>query len=234
MKIEKPIHDLYSHSYISLKNKYFFHSVGKAANSTVKHFLYLGEARGTRFKYENVHDRRLSPLISPFQLTEEHLMEVFNSEDFFKFTFVRNPYSRLLSCYLDRIVPMRSTPYKELVRYLGKDVGYDVGFQEFIETICNQSIYEQNNHWRVQYYDAMCDIVDYSFIGKQERFSEDMTVIWKKIYSKFSVPNFESTNSSPSRTNSTGKVDIYWNSDLIKIVNSKYKLDFEYFKYEMM
>lgn len=233
MKIEKPIHDLYSHSYISLKNKYFFHSVGKAANSTVKHFLYLGEARGTRFKYENVHDRRLSPLISPFQLTEENLLEIFNSQDFFKFTFVRNPYSRLLSCYLDRIVPKKSTPYKELVRYLEKDIGYEVSFQEFIETICKQSVYEQNNHWRVQYYDTMSDIVNYSFIGKQESFSEDMKTVWKKVYPKLTVPIFDSKNSSPSKTGSTEKVDLYWNSALIRIVNEKYKKDFENFNYEM-
>lgn len=233
MKIEKPIHDLYSHSYISLKNKYFFHSVGKAANSTVKHFLYLGEAKGTRFKYENVHDRRLSPLISPFQITEKHLLEIFNSEEFFKFTFVRNPYSRLLSCYLDRIVPKKSTPYKELVRYLGKDIGYEVSFQEFIEAICKQSIYEQNNHWRVQYYDTMSDIVDYSFIGKQESFAEHMSIVWSKVYPNLALPNFDSTNSSPSRTSSEKKIDIYWDSYLINIVNEKYRMDFEHFDYDM-
>lgn len=232
MKIEKPIHDLYSHSYISLKNKYFFHSVGKAANSTVKHFLYSAETKGTRFKYENVHDRRLSPLISPFQLSEKEFFEIINRDDFFKFTFVRNPYSRLLSCYLDRIVPMRATPYKELVRKMGKDEGYMVSFQDFIQTICSQSNYEQNNHWRLQYADAMCDVINYDFIGKQESFSSDMSLVWQKIYPKVSLPDFSSQNSSPSKTGSSDKIAQYWNESLIQRVNDRYMLDFKTFGFE--
>ncbi|WP_154067066.1 hypothetical protein [Pseudomonas sp. CC6-YY-74] len=75
-KVAKPKKDFYNHSYISLKNKYFFHSVGKAANSTVKHFLYGEELAGTGISYKTVHDRLSSPLISPYQLTESALEEV--------------------------------------------------------------------------------------------------------------------------------------------------------------
>ncbi|WP_438455127.1 sulfotransferase family protein [Vreelandella venusta] len=231
MNIEKPIHDLYSHTYISLKNKYLFHSVGKAANSTVKYFLYAEESRGTRLKYDNVHDRRASPLVSPFQLPSSCLFDIFSSEEYFKFTFVRNPYSRLLSCYLDRIIPKRSTPYKELVKYLGRDIGYDVSFSEFIEAVCSQSNYEQNNHWRLQYADAMCDILKYSYIGKQEVFSESMSDIWGNIFPGSIVPDFGSKNMSPSKTNSASKVANYWTNDLRRMVAKRYEKDFLNFNY---
>lgn len=230
--IEKPIHDLYSHMYISLKNQYLFHSVGKAANSTVKFFLYTGESRGTRYKYEDVHDRRSSPLISPFQLPENQLVDIFKRKDFFKFTFVRNPYSRLLSCYLDRILPRKSTPYKEFVRYIGKEVGYEVSFEEFIRVICSQSNKDQNNHWRLQYADAMCELIAYDFIGRQESFSTDMAVVWKKIYPRFSVPDFSSRNMSPSKTGSADKVSEYWARELREIVLARYAQDFDYFGYQ--
>ncbi|MBS9402918.1 sulfotransferase family 2 domain-containing protein [Halomonas sp. TRM85114] len=231
MDIEKPVHDLNSHMYISLKNRYLFHSVGKAANSTVKYFLYAEESRGTRLKYDNVHDRRASPLISPFQLSEDCLNNVLTSDKFFKFTFVRNPYSRLLSCYLDRIVPKKSTPYKELVRYLGKEIGYDVHFAEFIEAICEQSNFEQNNHWRLQYADAMCGLINYTFIGKQETFNVDMLKIWKNIYPKSKIPDFGSKNMSPSKTGSTDKVSQYWTKPLKSLVSERFEKDFHYFGY---
>ena len=111
----KPKKDFYSHSYISLKNSYFFHSVGKAANSTVKHFLYLEELKGSGLKCRTVHDRVCSPLISPYQLNNGMVKDVLEG-NFFKFTFVRNPYSRALSCYLDRIKNHRTVPYKKLVK----------------------------------------------------------------------------------------------------------------------
>lgn len=233
LDIEKPKDDLYSHMYISLKNRYVFHSVGKAANSTVKHFLYAEESRGTRLKYDNVHDRRASPLISPFQLSEFDLLKLIKDEAYFKFTFVRNPYSRLLSCYLDRIVPKRSTPYRELIRYLGKEVGDDISFEEFIKTICGQANNEQNNHWRLQYADAMCNLIAYDFIGKQESFKEDMATIWKHLYPESSTPNFGAENKSPSATGSTQKLGQYWDDDLRVLVKERYAKDFEFFGYDL-
>tara|TARA_R110000796_G_scaffold200418_2_gene316443 strand:- start:10543 stop:11244 length:702 start_codon:yes stop_codon:yes gene_type:complete len=232
MNIDKPVHDLYSHMYISLKNKFLFHSVGKAANSTVKYFLYAEEARGTRLKYDNVHDRRASPLLSPFQLSKNCLNDIVESKDFFKFTFVRNPYSRLLSCYLDRIVPKKSTPYNEIVRFLGKDIGYDVGFDEFIEVICSQSNYEQNNHWRLQYSDAMCNVIDYDLLGKQETFDSDMRKVWSKIYPSSPIPDFSSKNMSPSKTGSNEKISQYWTPSLKNLVAERYDLDFVMLEYE--
>ena len=120
INIEKPIHDLYSHMYISLKNKYLFHSVGKAANSTVKFFLYAGEARGTRYKYESVHDRRSSPLVSPFQLSEKQLIDILKEEgaslkdivDVTSFLVNMNDfggYNQVYAQYFDYDGPTRTT-----------------------------------------------------------------------------------------------------------------------------
>lgn len=231
-KAGKPQKDFYNHSYISLRNKYFFHSVGKAANSTVKHYLYDEELKGTGIKYKTVHERLNSPLISPFQLDDALLSEVLYSENYFKFTFVRNPYSRILSCFLDRIQDKRSAPYKELVRWAGRDVGYDFKFNEFVELICGQSDYEQNNHWRLQYADAMCGLIDYDFIGKQETFSIDMESVWGKIFPASLIKDFSAINKSPSKTDSSRRLNEYWSEDLMLKFSRRYEKDFEHFGYK--
>lgn len=231
-KSGKPLKDFYNHSYISLKNKYFFHSVGKAANSTVKHYLYTEELKGTGIKYKTVHERLNSPLVSPFQIDESLLSEVLYSENYFKFTFVRNPYSRILSCFLDRIQDKRSAPYRELVRWAGCEIGYDFKFNEFVELICGQSDYEQNNHWRLQYADAMCGLINYNFIGKQETFSSDMGFIWGKLFPRSINEDFTKVNKSPSQTRSTEKLNNYWSRDLIIKVAERYEKDFCFFNYD--
>jgi len=230
-KVAKPKKDFYSHSYISLKNKYFFHSVGKAANSTVKHFLYTEELAGTGIKYKTVHDRLNSPLVSPYQLSESILEEVLFGEAYYRFTFVRNPFSRLLSCYLDRIQDINSAPYKELVRWSGVEDGHKFSFEEFVVIVCKQADHEQNNHWRLQYADAMCGLVKYDFIGKQESFNEDMMRVWKKIYPQSAVKDFSGINKSPSKTNSSKSLADYWDSHLVRLVAERYEKDFSCFGY---
>lgn len=232
--LDKPEKDFYNHSYISLKNRYFFHSVGKAANSTVKHYLYNEELKGTGIKYKTVHERLNSPLISPFQLDSLLLNEVLLSDKYFHFTFVRNPYSRILSCFLDRIQNINSAPYKELVRWAGREIGYNFTFSEFVALICEQSDCEQNNHWRLQYADAMCGAIKYDFIGKQETFDNDMKIIWKSLFPESSVKDFSKINKSPAKTGSKEKLHEYWNQDLISKVADRYKADFEYFDYNKL
>jgi len=179
----KPLRDFNDHFYVSFKHRYAFHTVGKAANSTVKHTFYRYELRDTHYRLPSVHVRLCSPLLSPFQLDERLLREIFFGRSFFRFTFIRNPYSRLLSCYLDRIKNMKSRPYIELIGGMGKSTGYDPSFEEFITFICRQDVHAQNNHWRVQTADALCGLIDYDFIGRQEQFSVDLArlihqVVW--------------------------------------------------------
>ncbi len=158
--------------------------------------------------------------------------KVFSGNEFFRFTFVRNPYSRLLSCYLDRIVPGKSRPYRELILGMGKDLGYKPSFAEFISTICRQTVHEQNNHWRVQYYDALCNFVNYNYIGKQERFEEDFSKIHRRIFGAPPDQDLLNTNASPSATSAKSRLSEFWTPDLTEMVAEKYAEDFHFFRYD--
>lgn len=227
----KPVRDFQEHFYISLRHRYAFHTIGKAANSTVKHIFYSQELAGTRFPMPSVHDRMASPLLSSYQLSDMDLRNVLYEQDFLRFTFVRNPFSRILSCYLDRIQDQKSRPYNELMNFMGKERGYAPSFPEFIEAICAQSVYQQNNHWRVQYYDAMANCFEYDFIGKQESFAEDISHLYRRIFNRPLEDGAVKTNASPSQTSASQKVLEYWTKDLQECFVEKYEADFEYFNY---
>lgn len=227
----KPKKDFFNHTYISLRNHYVYTAVGKAANSTVKHYLYELEYTGSFFKTKTLHDRQCSPLLSPFQLPSPLLKEVFTSHLYYRFSMVRNPYTRLLSCYLDRIVPAHSAPYKQLLQTIGKPEGSQISFQEFICAVCKQMPYDQNNHWRLQTSEILASNIEYDFIGKQESFADDMTTIWSHIAPDFPIPNFTSENKAPSITSAAKRLHEFYTPELINMVREAYEEDFITFGY---
>lgn len=227
----KPKADFLNHTYISLRNAYVYFAVGKAANSTVKHHLYELEYAGTPFKTKSVHDRQSAPLLSPFQLPDDMLEEVFNSPKFFRFSVVRNPYARILSCYLDRIVPANSAPYRQLVIAMGRSAGEAVSFEEFVRTICQQKPFEQNNHWRLQVSEICMAATKCDFIGKQETFAQDMAQIWRKVAGGRPMPDFAKENLAPSITSAEKRLDEYYTPELVDLVRKAYREDFETFDY---
>lgn len=229
----KPKNDFFNHTYISLRNHYVYMAVGKAANSTVKHHLYELEYAGTRFKTKSLHDRQYAPLLSPFQLSDDLLEEVLTSPKYYRFSVVRNPYARLLSCYLDRIVPGNSAPYRQLLLAMNKPDGTKVSFSEFINTVCRQNPFDQNNHWRLQVCEIFSNKIKYNLIGKQENFSEDMSIIWPHIASGKGVPNFSAENKSPSITSANKHLNDYYTSELIELVREAYRDDFSEFGYSI-
>jgi hypothetical protein len=227
----KPLHDFYSLTFISLRNQYVYVAVGKAANSTVKHVLFTLEYEGTRFTTRSVHDRQSAPLVSPFQLPPQLLNDALLSPSYFRFAIVRHPYTRLLSCYLDRIQRKAGGAYKQIVRQMNINEGDPISFPDFIYLICSQTPYQQNAHWRLQKAELLMDVVTYDFIGKQEQFASDMLTIWSKIAPRLPAPDFVGTNKSPSTTSANARIDDYYTHDLKTRVLKAYAEDFCTFEY---
>lgn len=91
---------------ISLRNKFLFARVPKVANSSLKHLIYNMEKMpwSDPIREDMVHDSNYGPVLRPALLGYESpiLHRALFSDQFFRFTFVRNPYARALSGYLDR------------------------------------------------------------------------------------------------------------------------------------
>ncbi|MDK3074537.1 sulfotransferase family 2 domain-containing protein [Sedimentitalea sp. JM2-8] len=91
---------------ISLRNRFMFARVPKVANSSLKHLIYNMEKMpwSDPIREDMVHDSNYGPVLRPALLGYESpiLHRALFSDRFFRFTFVRNPYARALSGYLDR------------------------------------------------------------------------------------------------------------------------------------
>lgn len=235
IKHRKKLHDFENNTNISLRNRYVYFAVDKVANSSIKNSLFEIEYAPVGKKTVTLYDKRSSPLLSPYQLPPDLLREVLNSGNYFRFAFVRNPYARLLSCYLDRILTASSKPRRQLNAYLksrGENTE-DVSFSSFIRAICSQDSNTQNSHWRVQTDDILYGDIEFDFIGKFESLWEDMAIVSSRIWGELrpEMAN-KDINKSPRATHAGGKLHEFYTPELAALVVERFAPDFDAFGYE--
>jgi hypothetical protein len=148
----------------------------------------------------------------------------------FKFCFVRHHFTRLLSCYLDKI--QRNRPQKaEILRQLGlpeDKLDTPVSFGQFVSAVVEQPVSAMNHHWRAQYYQTMQDGIQYDFIGRFEQLEEGMRVLEERISPELArCLRPESRNATEARTESEN----YLTDELKEAIYQKFHLDFEHFGY---
>lgn len=229
----KPNQDFQINTHISLKNKYVFFQVSKVASSTVVHHLQSVEFKGSGFKVQNPNNKHVSPHLSPFQLSESGLLEVMESERYRKVAFVRNPFSRLLSCYLHRIVGAPDSPSARLFGRVSGDEEVP-SFERFIGVICEQNSREMDRHWRVQSDEVLADVVGLDFVGHFEKLGDDLCALEQYLFGgeAFDRTALRELNASPASTRSDARLREYYDKDLVERVVNRFARDFELFGYE--
>ena len=113
----------------------------------------------------------------------------------FKFTFVREPFERLLSAYKDKFVSRRTFD-RPLLKYYGPKILLrfrpnvtkkslesldDITFPEFVEYIIKDGVNEGfDRHWN--HYIDQCNpcLIKYDFIGRYEYLAEDGNYMLRK------------------------------------------------------
>lgn len=234
----KPKKDFQISTHISLPNKYAFIQVSKAASSSVKWALQTLEFAKTSWHVTNVNNKFLSPHISPYQVDDETLDKIFFSDSFKRVTFVRNPFTRILSCYLHRIVAKpRSASNKALMKLTGGRGGADVSFDEFVEIICAQQSKEQEAHWRCQSDDLCFDSIRYDFVGKVENIDTDIKELIALLYGDQGLEKLIENgfkDASPMKNDTQAKLkQFYSNKKTVDLIRNRFKTDFENFGYSM-
>ncbi len=150
----------------------------------------------------------------------------------FTFTFVRNPFARLVSCYESKFhtdpLRNRNAMRRKSLDFDGYLYGYmkkDEGFSTFIDQIVSIPWRLDNNHFCSQYRKITDKngklLVDY--FGKFERLAEDYELVRArgnfaplKIYNKSRHGDWRD----------------YYTTDLVKKVYKKYSVDVKFLGYE--
>jgi len=152
---------------------------------------------------------------------------LFGKEDFnnyFKFAFVRNPYSRLVSAY-EFLQNGGGGPYDEKIVSIVKP--YD-SFENFVLKYLNSKTIKTSRYFRPQYY-FVCDskdtvIIDY--IGRFEQLEKDYEFIRSKIGTGEPLKKMNVTNNKKFPLK-----EYYSNSAIVEKIVSLYYKDFGLFNY---
>jgi hypothetical protein len=176
--------------FVSLPKRYMYFEVPKAGCSMMKHLLrhvegcsgplkrpaYLGhESRRELW----VHDLSNVPLPSLVDLDDKTQRDVLESPDFLRMTTVRNPYTRLVSAWKDKVVVCCELTGRDVyLRIKGRlpeihelPISFDE-FVQFVEGQCDLPWCDQ--HWIRQVEYTFFPAMNFSHVIKMEELKEGL------------------------------------------------------------
>ncbi|XP_022777724.1 carbohydrate sulfotransferase 11-like [Stylophora pistillata] len=159
---------------VNEKYKILFCYIPKIACTQWK--TVIASLSGPQLAYPGIHDARNFKFLSNYPTDEVKRM----LKTYFKFVFVREPFERLLSAYLDKFQSGDPAFHKNygqriitLYRPGGNPEEKNVKFDEFLNYVLHLGDGYWNEHW--QTYDNLCQPcgIPYDFIGHFENLGQE-------------------------------------------------------------
>ncbi len=195
----------------------------KSACSTIKLSLQRAELGDPEFEPpKSVHDFDGSPLVT-WPDTADLGEAAFEGRRVF--SFVREPFGRLRSVYLNKIVrPQKRGKFRTDAGFAADETP---SFDRFVRSICDQDPATQNPHWRLQVLNLSVDAIRYDAIGKLERFAGD----WARFAD--TVPGLDRrSHFAGMRTGAAVRDDLVLSPGARRAVQTAYAADFARFDYD--
>ncbi len=226
--------------------------VPKCACSTVGQILHYSDHG--RFFDGDIHDAQTGLHKWAFDASQPRITDVVKNRRAPAFTFVRNPYTRILSSFFDKIcgIQRNGNRYRgKLVPQLVQQYGVAVegefdqiaSFRRFLlfarDTIRWRKPMEPDIHWSAVSGHVATFIVNggrYDHIAHTEEFNPGMQAVLDAIETPHSVdlaavPRFnESEGHGPKRAH---PVEDFFDDLSMHLVREMYKRDFELFGYDI-
>jgi hypothetical protein len=196
--------------------------------------LYCGIPKlGTRtFIHELMEKKTLGDNLRVYNASLAKLLALNPSlKDYYSFSFVRNPWARVVSVYKSKIChPNISAVRTYFIRY--KDLHYRMPFSDFVEWLCCSEEGRDefaDRHWISQYYflySGPNQLVDYI------AYFEDLSCEWQSICEKIGVNHFELENYSRKTSSDLKSYRTFYNERTANLVAERYARDIELFGYK--
>lgn len=231
-------------TFVSSKGNYIYCETPKVACSSLKKWIHqwenLPDIKPSFFRSKEtkismfIHQRATFKLPSLMDFESEVATKMISSKDYFKFAFVRNPYARLFSGWLNKIYFVepgyQQWAKKIRVRYQRElENSVFIPFEYFVKFLCeNYTANRCNHHFQSQVSLIYPHAIQYDFIGKLEKFKEDFNYVIKSIGSN------ESSLKMLKNENASFPADWkdYYDENLAKLVYQFYIDDFQKFDYD--
>ncbi|MCR9222563.1 MAG: FkbM family methyltransferase [Hyphomonas sp.] len=190
------------------------------------------------------HDKTGSGL--RFLDADSNESDVLTNPDVKKFAMVRDPYSRTLSAYLNKVEkrlpvrPSKKTDHFEKIVdeieqfrqvFLQDDVYPEINFEVFLLWLkYSKSWHVGDEHWAPQHILLKQPGLRFDFIGRFEELQRDAAHILSEIGCDQSFPSQKDVKFAP--TNAKSKIDHYYTDATRTLVNDLFERDFQCFGYE--
>jgi hypothetical protein len=208
---------------LSPERRFCYVRIPKSANTAVISTLFhhdTGSVPGRHVRPKRRFRRPSTlPLLTPAAL-----------DTWYCFSFVRNPYHRLLSAYLSKLVARGAKPpYREIgARIRQRYGGGRLSFGAFCSYLADGGLYG-NPHWFPQ-----CSFVDavgferLDFVGRVETMERDVAHVMHAIFGRADAR----TGKTSPPTGAAQRVGEHYDDTARGIVRELYRADFERFGYD--
>ena len=212
---------------IFFKKKIIFVHIPRSGGTTIEKTLWKSEFN-SEFSFDmNDEKHLLQGFINEYgnkyqsdglqHLTLNNIENIYpqESKKFFKFSFIRNPFSRIASAYCE-IMQYRKDLRDFLVIYK------DSSFKKFLQLI------KKNHHTHWMPMNKFFPKKSLNFIGKFESFGNDLDNLGKLINIEFSKRNFSDSGNFSQEAN---YLTFYEDKENIELVSEIYQEDLNRFDY---
>lgn len=219
---------------ISLLDNFVWVKNPKVASSTLDKTLQAVSARNLGAVTHRPHSPiQHSVFIKPYQLAVPFIDEILNSDQYYRFTFVRDPYKRVFSAYIDKIVG--NTKNKtQILRYSGEDTSdltKEISFEQFVLALSEIDPTKMDRHWMPQNLITGAQYIDYAFIGKIEKFNSDIEKVFQSL--QMEIDDYYSYYAPHKNSSGVHIEDYLADQATLDLINRIYETDFSLFDYEM-
>lgn len=179
----------------------------------------------------SVHTPPKSVLLTgPRRLTDASVIDAVNDPDVFKFSVVRDPVTRTVSAYADKIASGDKQKAK-LMKYLGRPADSNITLKQFIALLASdEGARDVDRHWRSQRQEISYDHIPFDYIGTVEAIQPAMDHIVGTIFGPDAIGKIIDTRSSMGhKTSSKALIETLTDRDM-KNLHKAFGPDFEMYE----